>query len=319
MADDKELETPYELLSAYAGGLTGYRPDARLRNQFLEGQRYQAYEERNLAGSGRGKRSLLWPYAQALDKRCFTEKQSTGDCVSHGSRNARDISRAVGILVNREPYEWFQMGATEPTYGARGHSGQGMSPAAASIFERDVGFLSRSDHGIVNLTNYDASIGTRWGAGGVPSNVQELCRRNKVGRITPIKSQNDLMDAMANGYAAHSGQYAAWEVASNDKGIHPRATGGWNHDMAIVGVDDSMEFYPVRVWFIQNSWGRWNQQPKKWPVEYPPWVPGMIVTSQDDFQACIDGNDCWVYGSVEGYPPQKLPDFGSIGLLEQKD
>lgn len=303
-------------MKAYEDGLTGYIFDMRAKHEFLDGQKYQFFNEPNIKGSGIGKRALLWQYAKKLDSRCFTERQTTGDCVSHGSRNARDISRAVEILVKKEPEDWFRMGATEPTYGARGHGGEGMSPARASQFERDFGFLARTKYdGVVDLTNYNSSIGSRWGSGGVPENVKELCKKNKVGVIANVKTQADLMDAMFNGYAAHSGQFAAWDATSNSKGIHGRAPGGWNHDMALVGYDDSKEFFPFRVWMIQNSWGPWNQKPKAWPKEYGEWIPGMILTSGDDFDVCVDSADCWTYGSIDGYPPQKLPDYGTIGLL----
>jgi hypothetical protein len=304
-------------MKAYDDGLTGYIMDMRAKHEFLDGQKYQYFNEPNIKGSGIGKRALLWQYAKKLDSRCFTERQTTGDCVSHGSRNARDITRAVEILVKKEPEDWFRMGATEPTYGARGHGGEGMSPARASQFERDFGFLARTKYdGVVDLTNYNGSIGSRWGsAGGVPENVKELCRKHKVGVISCVKTQADLMDAMFNGYAAHSGQFAAWDAASNSKGIHGRASGGWAHDMATVGYDDTKEFFPFRVWMIQNSWGPWNQKPKAWPKEYGEWVPGMILTSADDYDVCVDSADCWTYGSIEGYPPQRLPDYGTIGLL----
>lgn len=311
-----DLGTPYELFRAYEDGLQGYIFDPRAKDEFLSAQKYQYFSEPNIKGSGIGKRALLWQYAKKLDDRCFTERQTTGDCVSHGSRNARDISRAVEILVKREPEDWFQIGATEPTYGARGHGGEGMSPARASQFERDVGFLARTHYeGVVDLTKYNSSIGSRWGSGGVPENVKALCRKNKVGVISNVRSQADLMDAMFNGYAAHSGQYAAWTPGSNAKGIHGRAAGGWNHDMAVVGYDDTKEFFPFRVWAIANSWGPWNQKPSAWPKEYGDWVPGMILTSADDFDVCVSNGDCWVYGSIDGYPPQRLPDYGTVGLL----
>ena len=303
-------------MRAYEDGLTGYIQDMRAKHEFLDGQKYQYFDEPNIKGSGIGKRALLWQYAKKLDSRCFTERQTTGDCVSHGSRNARDISRAVEILVKKEPEDWFHMGATEPTYGARGHGGEGMSPALASQFERDFGFLARTKYeGVVDLTKYNSSIGSRWGSSGVPENVKALCRNNRVGVISNVKTQADLMDAMFNGYAAHSGQSAAWDATSNSKGIHGRATIPWHHDMAIAFYDDTKEFFPFRVWGIMNSWGQWNQKPKAWPKEYGEWVPGMILTSADDFDVCVDSGDCWTYGSIDGYPPQRLPDYGTIGLL----
>jgi hypothetical protein len=311
-----ELDTPYSLLRAYEDGLAGYINDPRAKYEFLDGQKYQFFKEPNMQNSGKGKRALLWQYAKKLDSNCFTERQTTGDCVSHGSRNARDITRAVEILVKREPEEWFRMGATEPTYGARGHGGEGMAPGRASQFERDVGFLARDNFpGVVDLTKYNSTIGSKWGSSGVPEKVKELCRRNKVGVISNVLSQADLMDALFNGYAAHSGQSAAWSPSPNSKNIHPRSSPPWGHDMCICGYDDTQEYWPFRVWFIMNSWGPWNQPVKGWPKDYPEQVPGMIVTSADDFDVCVSSGDCWVYGSIDGYPPQQLPDLGSIGLL----
>lgn len=310
-----ELDTPFSLFRAYEDGLQGYVPDERAKHEFLESQKYGYFKEPNIRGSGIGKRALLWQYALKLDPLSFTERQTTGDCVSHGSRNARDITRAVEICVKREPESWFKRGATEPTYGSRGHGGQGMSPARASKFERDVGFLARHDYGVVDLSTYNSRIGARWGSRGVPQEVQDLCKKNKVGVISLVRSQEELMDALFNGYAAHSGQSAAWAAAPNDKNVHPRSGRPWGHDMCIGGYDDTKEFWPFRVWFIMQSWGPWNQPVKNWPKEFPPQVPGMIVTTDEDFDVCVASGDCWVYGSIDGYPPQLLPDYGAVGLL----
>jgi hypothetical protein len=43
----------------------------------------------------------------------------------------------------------------------------------------------------------------------------------------------------------------------------------------------------------------------------------MIGTKDDDFNVCVSSGDCWVYGSIDGYPPQRLPDYGAIGLLSR--
>lgn len=306
---------PDSIEKQYEDGLPGYVEDVRERMSYLESQPKGVFSEPNIVGSGKGKRALLWQYALHFDPNAFEERQTTGDCVSMGSRGARDVTRATAILVNNEPFDYYKRGATEPTYGARGHSGQGMSPARASRFERDTGFLSREDHGVVDLSRYKSSIGTGWGRSGVPSDVKELCSRNKVNHIRLVKSQEDLMDAMANGYAAHSGQYAAWQSSPSSRNVHERKGGGWAHDMAIVGYDDTKEFWPFTVWFIQNSWGKWNSPVKDWPSSYPKQPAGMIVTTADDFDVCVRSSDCWVYGGIDGYPPQKLPDLGTIGML----
>ena len=313
MSDD--FDTPYEILNAYQnGGLQGYINDPLARARFLDTQPQGYFSEPNIAGMGAGKRALLFGYLRKLDPTAFTEKQITGDCVAHGSRNARDMTRAAGILAKGQPADFYKRGALEPTYGARGHRGQGMSPSVASRFERDYGFLSREKHGKYDLSKY-SDIGIGWGGSGVPDDVKEMCKERSVGTITLIKSQSSLMDAMVNGYAAHSGQYAAWDSKPNSQHYHSRISPGWNHDMAIGGYDDTKKFWPFRVWFLMQEWGNWNQPPKEWPADYPPYVPGMIVVKDEDFQVCIESEDCWVYSDVAGYPAQRLPDLGAIGLL----
>ena len=302
---------PSDISYQYDDGLRGYVPDEREREEFLATNPVQAF---TAPTSGAGKRALLWGYTLALDPGAYSERQVVGDCVSHGSRGARDITRAVSLLVKGEPFAWHKRTATEPTYGARGHGGEGMSPARASRFERDTGFCPREDLGVVDLSKYDGHLGARWGReGGVPKPVQDLCNRNKVGVITQVRSVEAARDALFNGYGIHSGQMAAWSSSPNSKNIHSRRSPGWAHDMATVGMDFTRTFWPFDVFFIANSWGRWNTPVPDWPDDYPPQPGGMIVTSAEDWEVCI--GDCWVYSDVDGFPPRELPDLGSIGRI----
>jgi len=312
--DEPMFRGPEELLSAYqAGGFRGYVPNEAEREEFLSSNPMRAF---SVPQSGAGKRALLWQYYTQLDPGAFSEVQTEGDCVSHGSRNARDITRAVSLLIKGEVGDWFARTATEPTYGARGHSGSGMSPAAASRFERDVGFAARKDFpGVVNLSKYNGALGQGWGRTGVPKAVQDICRERKVGTIALVKTVESAMDALFSGYGIHSGQMAAWDSRPNSKNVHGRVSPGWAHDMATVGYDDTKEFWPFTVFFVANSWGLWNKPVNDWPAAYPKWIPGMIVTRAEDWAVCVDSEDAWAYSDVRGYPARTLPDLGSIGRI----
>ena len=312
----EELDSPKALLNAYQNeGMVGYIDSPRDRVLFLESQPQGVYSEPNIAGAGAGKRACLWQYLQKLDSGAYTERQSEPDCTSHASRNARDTTRATEILVKGEPEDFYHRGATETTYGARGHGGAGMSPAVAARFEKDTGFLVRKKYKPVDLSAYDGSIGAKWGRSGVPESVQSLCNSNKVHTIRQIRSVADAKDALFNGYALMSGQYAAWDSKPNKDHVHRRVSPGWSHAMATVGYCDDKKFWPFPVFFIVNSWGKWNQSPKDWPADMPPWVPGMIVSTEEDWEVCVRSEDCYAYGNVDGFPPQRLPDLGAIGLL----
>jgi hypothetical protein len=315
-ADEEMFDSTAEIVRAYqAGGFKGYLPDERAKDEFLSTNPVKAFSSPK---SGKGKRALLYGYVLRFDPQAYSERQTVGDCVTHGSRSARDCNRAVSILIHGKPNDWLVRTATEPTYGARGHGREGMSPALASRFERDVGFCPRQNFpGVVDLSKYDGSLGARWGRqGGVPEGVKELCRRNKVGTIALVRTMDDAMDALFNGYGIHSGQYAAWSNKPDaKKNIHPRSSPGWAHDMAVVFYDDTRTHWPFRVWGIANSWGRWNTPVPDWPADYPPQVPGMIITDDEGFAVCVEAGDMWAYSDVQGFPARDLPDLGSIGRI----
>jgi len=309
-----DFDSPDDIVRAYADGLQGYAPSERDKEEFLSTNPVQFFQAPT---SGAGKRALLWGYVLQLDPGAYSERQVVGDCVSHGSRGCRDATRAVSILSKGQPYSWYKRTATEPTYGARGHGGEGMSPARASRFERDVGFVARDNFpGVVDLSKYDGYIGDRWGKrGGVPDDVKALCNANKVGTITLVNTVEAARDALFNGYGIHSGQMAAWSSRPNSQNIHARSSPGWAHDMATVGMDFTRKHWPFDVFFMPNSWGRWNTPVPDWPSDYPPQPAGMIVTKAEDWEVCVRGGDCWVYSDVQGYPPRVLPDLGSIGRI----
>lgn len=290
----------------------GYVADPRAKAQFLEGQPATYFS--CAPGSGAGKRAAHWGYYLALDPGAYSERQTGPDCTSHGSRNAVDSTRVCNIASGRKVEEFSKRTATEPTYGARG-GGDGMSPARASRFLRDVGFFARRKYEGVDLSEYNFSIGDRWGnRGGVPEAVQKQCGDHKVVTITMVRTMSDLFDALFNGYGVHSGQRAAWSEKPSGN-YHPRARDPWNHDMNIAGYDATREFWPFDVVFIANSWGPWNVPIKDWPAYLPPPPPGMIVSKAEDAQVCIDAEDCWAFSDAVGYEPTVLPDAGTIGLL----
>ncbi|NBW20535.1 MAG: hypothetical protein EBR82_72455, partial [Caulobacteraceae bacterium] len=140
-----------------------------------ESQPNAVYYEPNNAGSSDGQKALLYSYYMRLEPKAFTEVQTTCDCTSHGSRNARDTTRATAILVARKPESFVGISATEPTYGSRGSGGQGMAPAHASMFERDHGYMLRKKVGKYDLSKYDGSVGAAWGSSGVPKEVLDEC------------------------------------------------------------------------------------------------------------------------------------------------
>lgn len=310
-----------QLHRAYERGFAGWRWNPSTWSSFVAQSEFAAnYSTPYFAESGRGKRALLWLSREKFDPGAFAqESQKTGDCVSHGSRNARDVTRCVEIHVKGEPEAYQARGATEPTYGARGHGGQGMDPAVAATFERDYGYLIRQKYGHIDLTTYDANLGIRWGAGKdreTWDDVCELCQDHAVRQVTVPDSLDQALDLFYNGYACHSGQYWGCKPTSDKYGMAVRSR-GWNHDMATVGYDDTKEFYPECIFLVVNSWGDWNSEPAFWPRQYGPWISGSMVVPASQWEKYfLNTGSINFYGDIDGFPPKKLPDYGAGLFLE---
>ena len=54
---------------------------------------------KRIKDSGKGKLSTPFKSVLKFDKNAYIERQTTGDCVSHATRNACDLTRAVEIDV----------------------------------------------------------------------------------------------------------------------------------------------------------------------------------------------------------------------------
>jgi len=310
------FQTPQQIRSAYENGLRGWHYRQATMDHLLASRKGIKFGEAalHLTGVGRGQKALLWRSREKYDPGAFgQEAQTTGDCVSHGSRNAREVTRCVEFDIKGEPEEFYRRTATEPTYGARGHGGQGMDPATAAEFEHDYGFLFRQSYRFANLSRYDASLGMRWGRRGLPQEVLDECRKHKVGQWVLPQTADEVKDLLYSGYALHSGQNLGFRVESDRHGVAiPR--GWWSHDMATIGYDDTREVYPVGVFLIANSWGRWNQPPRVWPEDrYGTWPEGTFWVAEDVYDRWfVRGGSIFAYCDIQGVPRKKLPDYGNL-------
>lgn len=309
------FETPDQIVAAYENGLPGWQYDPETMGALLSDGKARLFGEAaaHLAGVGKGKMALLWRSRELFDPGAFgQEPQSRGSCVSHGSRNARDTTRAVEIHIKQEPEEYYRRGATEPTYGARGHYGEGMDPAVATRFEVDVGFLFRQKYPFGDLSVLNESICDRW-VRGMPKELVDECRKHHVGQWIAPASVDQAKDLLFSGYALHSGQNFGVRTVSDDRGIAIPAS-PWSHDMATVGYDDTREVYPVGVFLIGNSWGLWNERPRVWPEDrYGPWPVGSFWVSEEVYGRYFVGSrSIFAYCDVQGVPQKRLPDYGNL-------
>ena len=307
MAKNK-FRTPQELLEAYSNGYVGAYCDEESLQALLSKlpEPHFRIAGRHLRGSGRGQLSMPFRsvYNVSPDKP-YLEKQTTGDCVSHGTRNAVDVSRAVQIDVKKMMEDFVTIGATEAIYGCRGHGGEGMSCSeAANFVYKEGGVLLRKNYpGVIDLSTYDASIGTGWGRSGVPAKVKELGRLNPVKTLTQINSIEEARDALANGYGIAVCSNQGFSSERDSKGF-AKPQGSWSHCMAWIGCDDTGS---EPAFLVQNSWGKWNDG------GHPEWgqIPdGSFLIHADVAARMISSDSSFAFSSVVGFPPTKLPDYG---------
>lgn len=318
--------SPRDILRVYNDGFPAAPINPIERDKLFEDKLVlpASYMEHLLTQNpGNGKRAVLWRSREKFDPGAFgKEPQTDGDCTSHGDRSTRDTARCVEIHVKSEPERYVGRGATEPTYGSRGHSGAGMDPGRAARFVTNYGYLIRKNYpGCVDLSRYNSQTGARWGRNGPPSCVKELCKEFPVGQYLMPDDPDEAMALFHNGYPCHSGQNVGFSSSPNSRGYHDRR-GSWNHDMATVGFDDTREIWPTRVYFVVNSWGVWNSQWDKWERDSelqkilgPP-IDGMITVRGDVWeQYFLGGRSIYYYSDITGFPLQKLPDYGTGTFL----
>jgi len=269
---------------------------------------------------GNGKRALLWRSREKYDPGAFSDiAQKRGDCVSFGDMNARDVTRAVEIHIKGESEEYYKRGATEPTYGYRGHRGEGMDPARAAKFVTQYGWMVRQKYdGCVDLTTYNSRLVDKWGSKGPPDCVLEKCAEHPVGEYLVPETPDQAISLLQNGYACHSGQNLGFADNPDARGIH-KVSGRWNHDMATVGYDDTKQIYQKRVYFVANSWGVFNNQWFRWSefahIMGPP-VDGLITVDGDVWEEYfLGGGSIYFYSDIKGFPAKNLPDYGTTSYL----
>ena len=297
------FDKPRDILNAYKDGFVGSWCDPEDTDKLLGELPHPLFgvAAPDLYGSGKGKVALLHKSILKFDPTFGAhERQTTGDCVSHATRSAVDVTRCHEIIGGQRE-AFVARGATEPIYGARGHGGQGMSCSVAARFvAQNGGILIRKDYGFIDLSKYNSRIGTNWGRSGVPRQVIDEGKKHQVKTISLINTVDQARDAIANGYAISVCSNYGFSSRRDSNGI-ARKSGSWNHAMAWISMDDSHEVHKETLFLIQNSWGAFNGGPKRF--DQP---DGSFWVRERDAAGMLAQNGAWVYSDVNGFPPRKV-------------
>lgn len=299
--------SPADLYNEYRKGFQGCIWEEHVYEGLLESSKYAYFKDGAKAIKNSGKGKLSTPYKSVLkfDKNPYNERQTTGDCVSHGTRNACDISRAVEIDINKEKESWIARGATEAIYGARGHGGQGMSCSRAATFvSQSGGILVRKNYsGIADFSKYNGNLGAGWGSRGLPDPVIDIANDHQIRTVSLVRTIEEARDALANGYGIAVCSNYGFSNKRDKKGF-ASVSGSWAHCMAWIACDDTGN---EPAFLVQNSWGKWNDG------GHPEWGPipdGSFLIKADVAAGMLSGNGSYAFSNFDGFPVQKLPNYG---------
>jgi hypothetical protein len=298
------FRNPRDILQAYTDGFVGSWCDPEDTDKLLGELPHPLFgvAASDLYSTGEDKVALLHKSIMDFDPTFGGhERQTTGDCVSHATRNAVDITRCHEIIDGGQAESFEARGATEAIYGSRGHGGQGMSCTVAARFvHKQGGILLRKDYGFVDLSRYNSRTGQNWGRSGVPKDVLNEGKKHQVKTISLVKSVNEARDAIANGYALSVCSNYGFSSKRNEHGI-ARKSGSWNHAMSWIAMDDSREIHDETLFLIQNSWGVFNSGPKR--LGQP---DGSFWVREKDAAGMLNQNGAWAFSDVDGFPPRKV-------------
>lgn len=298
---ESNFKTPRSILNYYKQGFIGAICDEEDVKKLLGELPMPVFGAAayDLWGSGEGKLSL--PFKCLLDfDPSFgpSESQTTGDCVSHSTRNAIDVTRAVEIK-NGEHEEFVARGATEAIYQSRGHRQQGMTCSGATryVYENG-GILVRKDYGDVDLSVYNSGLGANHR---IPNSIYKTeAQKHQVKTVSNVRTVEEARDALANGYALSVCSGYGFSSRRDTNGIAKRGS-GWSHAMAWIACDDTRERLNETLFLVQNSWGMWNAGPK---VHGQP--DGSFWIREKDARGMLAGGGAWVYSDVDGFPPRDI-------------
>jgi hypothetical protein len=306
-----DFSTPKHILKLYRDGFVGSFCDEEDLAKLLGELKTPVFGATAYRLFGSGERKLSLPFKSLLRfDSSFgpSERQTTGDCVSHSTRNAIDITRAVEIDVKGEFESFDARGATEAIYQSRGHKGQGMSCSkAARYVNQNGGILLRKDYGKVDLSEYDSSLGV---SHKIPTSVYKTeAKKHQVKTVSLITTVEEARDALANGYSMSVCSGYGFSSRRDKNGI-AKKSGDWSHAMAWIGCDDSHEIHSETLFLLQNSWGKWNSGPKRHGQP-----DGSFWIREKDARGMLSGRGSWVFSDVDGFPARELPDYGTSSYL----
>jgi len=285
-------------------------------DEFLKEAKYpKLSDSRFTLYSGKGKRAVPWNFSMTINPVSHTGTQNYGNCVA-ASLGWEGFNQMMGVVlcVQQSPIQWKAPFGTALVYGSRGSASAGMTLSrAASITDKD-GSQMRTTYcdGKYDFRKEDddEDYGDKWGRSGVPEELKEETRKNKVLGVSRFDGdKEEVLDILYSGATIQTGSTLTARDYGNPISKLDNIGG---HAQQVIGYDDTDEFkeyYKEKIGDSLNepvlifgqSWGKWNNV-ENWPNhlwgKYP---EGAFVLRIDDGMRLIDSEAYIYYPDFEGF------------------
>lgn len=243
----------------------------------------------------------LWVSAKECNggKHLPNVPQEVGDCSSQGVTNAINYTLAAQIGAGA-PQEFhrafppYNYGIGRVQMGRGVIKGDGCSCGWVAFGAQKYGVVPIGGDGV---PTYSGNVARQWGKTGPPASLIPLGQEHLIKTVSPVRSAAEVRDAVCNGYGVATGSNVGFLMSLPvvEGRLINRASGSWNHVLAIIGYDG--ETYKEPLFYILNSWG---PDAHGTPPDDSP--PGGFWVRQADVERIVRQKDSFAFSAVQGFP-----------------
>lgn len=228
-----------------------------------------------------------------------------GSCVGVSESQLLNITEAIDCVIKRHPESFEYMSSAEGTYGLVREAcnmkrGDGAYGAGAAKAVSNLGTLWMKSYGNINLdVEYSASRCREYGSSWVGEELKKAAVEHKVKSANQVKNAEEAWALIGGAYAIQVCSNRGFANQRDEDGFC-RASGVWNHAMAIVGRRTTKT--GRKGFLILNSWGdNWCSGPL---FEDQP--KGSFYADYDVVDSMIKQGDTYNLCDFSGFTPKKL-------------
>jgi hypothetical protein len=229
--------------------------------------------------------------------------QEIGDCVSFGGKNATEYVQCSDILLRGASIKWRPIFPPFYYHTSRMKAGGGRIPAWSDgslgswLAESAVQYGALFSDG-EGVPKYSGRLAKNWGGTrDIDSKFYEQGKKHIVHSVAQLKTWEDLVAAMANGYCVSTASNVGYSMSPSSDGFHRRA-GNWAHQMAIIGVG----FKPEEYGIILNNWGDVHGRLKDFDDQSIELPVGCLRVRKKDIMSHINAGETYAWSQFDGFP-----------------